>query len=68
MVLFRTIVTGFTETAHDISKEISLLPEDRWTEVQFESNSRGAKIPLLYIPRAHDPTTTFRDALNKSTV
>jgi hypothetical protein len=68
MVLFRTIITGFAERAHDISKEISLLPEDRWTEVQFESNSRGAKIPLLYIPRAHDLTTTFRDALNKSTV
>jgi hypothetical protein len=65
MELFRVVVTGLEERVREISKEISSLPEDRWTEVQFESNSGGAKIPLLYVSRAQDPATVFRDELNK---
>jgi hypothetical protein len=68
MELFRVVVTGLEERAREISSEISSLSEDRWTEVQFESNSGGAKIPLLYVSRAHDPAAVFRDELNKSIV
>ena len=68
MVLFRVIPTEFEETARKISKELALLSHDQWAEVQFEASLGRARIPLLYVPYAHDPTTTFRDALNKSIV